>query len=79
MFGLGSSDKLDEHEITDIVGQHLESFIAIFVMNAGKLDNFAVGNVLGVGDSTYAYQFNLHREGTQGYREIKGKMNQLQE
>lgn len=79
MFGIGNSQEVDEQEYTDIVGQHLESFIAVFIRSIGKLNNFAVGNMLSIGGEKYAYQFNLHREGTQGFREIHSKFQEAQQ
>lgn len=76
MFGWGKDapKKAEEkEEFTDIVGQHLESFIAFFVKAVNRVDNFAVGHIIEVNGERYAYQFNLHREGTQGYNEIQSR------
>lgn len=81
MFGWGSDKPREveyKKEVTDIVGQHLESFIAFFVKGAKDLENFAVGHIIEVDGEKYAYQFNLHREGTQGYQEIERRKQQAQ-
>jgi len=79
MFGIGNNQDLNKEEVTDVVGQHLESFIAIFIKGLSKLDNFAVANKLEVEGERYAYQFNIHRKGTQGYKEIENNFPQAQQ
>lgn len=79
MFGLGNSEEMSKEEVTDVVGQHLESFIAIFIKGLGKLENFAVGNKLEVEGVRYAYQFNIHKQGTKGFKEIDRKFQQAQQ
>lgn len=62
---------LTQDELTDVIGEHLESLIALFVGLIGRLNNFSVANEIVIAGERYRYQFVLGRQGKEFYRQME--------
>lgn len=59
-----------KEQLTDTVGKHLESLIAMLMMWQKELGAFGVGNHVQVGDKKYFYHFIVAREDHPSYTQL---------
>lgn len=60
-----------DREIADIIGEHLESLIALIVGIGGKAKTFGVSSKLHIAGTSYRYEFVAVKEGTELYEKME--------
>lgn len=69
-----------KEEFTDLVGKHLETFIAILVKALpGEIGQFGTGHKIHVDGDTYRYYFIMAKEGHPTYQELEKDYQQVRD
>lgn len=63
-------DENYQKQIVDVVGQNVESLIAL-LNQIHPLENFSVGRDIGIGDAKYKYRLSIGREGSKIFKQLK--------
>lgn len=63
-------DENYQKQMVDVVGQNIESLIAI-LNQIHPLENFSVGRSIGIGDVKYRYRLSVGKEGSHIFKQLK--------
>lgn len=64
-------NNISKDELTDVIGQNLESLIALLVGLGGELKDFSVANQISIAGVNYRYQFVVGCEGGSFYSQLE--------
>ena len=66
----------DGDQITDVIGQNIESLLALFIGLSDRVDNFSVANEIQVFGESYRYQLVVGREDQEFYQQMEERFRE---